>query len=160
MSMSRMGEKVKVGNHWTRNRLDARISGSTMAKQQFKAECDVNQIMRKFEKNGIIEHRNRYQGDYADVTGMVDYHQAMLAVTAAEEMFMTLPAAVRTRFHNDPGAFLSFVDDPANADEMLRMGLREDPSPPPSRIPPAEQNDAQASPAPAADTPGSISPDA
>ena len=41
----------------------------------------------------------------------------------AQEQFAALDAAVRSRFDNDPAKFLEFTADPANADEMVKMGL-------------------------------------
>jgi hypothetical protein len=38
-------------------------------------------------------------------------------------MFMSLPAKIRSRFQNDPGAFLDFVQNPENRDEMIELGL-------------------------------------
>lgn len=98
----------------------------SMTHQSFKEECDINRIMKKWEKTGIIEHRNTFEGNYADFTTVpTDYHTAMNSILAAEEMFMTLPAAVRKKFHNDPGEFLDFADNPENLQEMQEMGLTE-----------------------------------
>jgi hypothetical protein len=36
---------------------------------------------------------------------------------------MALPADIRFRFLNDPGRFVDFCSDPANRDEMSKMGL-------------------------------------
>ena len=91
--------------------------------QNFVKECDINTLMAQYEKNGIIDHFNRYKGEYADVTGTLDFHAAQNAVIAAGEAFMSLPARVRAKFANDPGAFLAFVEDSANEDEMRELGL-------------------------------------
>lgn len=99
----------------------------SMAKQSFRDECDINNIMKKYEKTGLLDHVNQYQGQYADLTGIVDYHTALNQVIAAEEAFMTLPAGIRSRFDNDPGNFLAFVDDPNNEEEMIKMGLKQVP---------------------------------
>ena len=87
-------------------------------------DADINNIMKRYERTGLLDHVNQYQGDYGDYTNVpVDYHDALNFVRNSQEMFMTLPAAVRARFDNDPGAFLKFVEDPANADAMVEMGL-------------------------------------
>ena len=91
--------------------------------QNFVKECDINVLMAQSERNGIIDHFNRYRGEYADVTGTLDFHAAQNAVIAAAEAFMSLPARVRAKFANDPGAFLAFVEDPENEDEMREIGL-------------------------------------
>lgn len=94
-----------------------------MTDQSFVKECDINSIMAKFVKTGILEHQSRYQGNYGDFTGAMDYQSALNAVMAADDMFMTLPAEIRAKFENDAGRFLDFVDDPNNMDQMVEMGL-------------------------------------
>lgn len=102
----------------------------SMTQQQFKDECDINVLLKNYEKGKAITHLNKYDGDYGDVTGAVDYHTACNIVLAAETAFETVPAQVRERFKNDPGAFLDFASDAANADEMRELGLmREIPAP-------------------------------
>jgi len=91
-------------------------------------ECDINTIMKKYEKTGVLEHRNTFEGQYGDFTDAPeDYHASMNAVIEADEMFQTLPAAMRRRFHNDPGAFIDFVGNPENQDELIKLGLAKAP---------------------------------
>ncbi len=105
--------------------------GESMAKQSFKAECDINTILKKYDKNGIITHLNKYNGQYGDVTEAVDYQTALNTVMAAEEAFMSLPAEIRTRFKNDPHEFLQFANEPTNGEEMVKMGLAHERRPAP-----------------------------
>ncbi|AXL14674.1 internal scaffolding protein [Microviridae sp.] len=99
-------------------------SGPSMTHQSMKAECDINNIMRKYERDGIISHRNTYEGQYGDFTDLPqDYQSSLNAVIDAQEMFLTLPARVRAKFENDPASFLEFVSDPRNQDEMIDLGL-------------------------------------
>ena len=92
--------------------------------QQHKAaECDINNIMSRYERDGILPHVNQYQGQYGDFTGVVDYQTALHLVQDAEDCFMSLPANIRKRFDNDPGQFFDFVSKPANVDEMISLGL-------------------------------------
>jgi phage internal scaffolding protein len=96
----------------------------SLTHQALSAECDINRIMQRFERTGVLEHRNRFEGAYGDFTDAPgDYQESMNAVLAAEEMFSTLPAKIRRRFHNDPGAFLDYVSNPDNQDEMISLGL-------------------------------------
>lgn len=110
-------------------------------RQQYKADADINNIMAKYIKTGMLSHVNRYNGQYADVTGLGDYQESMNMIRTAQDMFMTLPAKVRSRFNNDPGEFLAFVDNPDNRDELVALGLARKPAPesgaPPSGAPAA-----------------------
>lgn len=105
----------------------------SQTKQAFKDECDINNILRRFEKTAIVEHLNRHEGRYGDFTDVPQDYQACLdQVRNAEAMFMELPAKLRARFANNPGHFLAFVDDPANAQEMENLGLARRKAPPAS----------------------------
>lgn len=129
---------------WDVRRLYGYVSAlPSRTKQAMRDECDINNIMERYQKSGLITHVNRYEGRYEDLTNVVDYGTAFDIVKRAEEMFMTLPSGVRARFLNDPGVFLRFVDDPANAQELVELGLarRRDATPPgvPSGAPAGSQ---------------------
>lgn len=107
-----------------RERYPFYTTGVSATHQAHKDECDVNRIMAKWQKTGVLEHRNTYQGNYGDFTNLpMDYQESLNAVIAAEEMFSSLPGKVRKRFGNDPANFLEFVQDPSNRDEMIELGL-------------------------------------
>jgi phage internal scaffolding protein len=103
--------------------------GPGLAQQHFKDECDVNNILRKYQKTGLLDHVNRFQGDYADLSAVPDFQDSLNAVIDAQEAFMTLPSSIRKQFDNDPVQFLDFVHDPSNRDEMVKMGLAKAPAP-------------------------------
>lgn len=99
-------------------------------KQSFKAECDINNIMAKYQKTGLVEFVNKHQPQYGDVTGF-DFQASMNQVIAAQAMFDALPSSVRKRFHNDPAEFVAFMDDESQLEESYRLGLREKAQQPP-----------------------------
>lgn len=134
-------------------RVGLSFEGPGRTKQAFKKECDVNVIMAKYRKDGIISHFSAVQGRYGDFIDAPDYHEAMTQIADAQAAFFMLPAAVRKRFGNDPGAFLDFAQNPDNFSEMVKMGLAREPSadPAPEGLQPAPQGgaggEADASPA-------------
>lgn len=97
----------------------------SLTKQAEADACDINKIMARYEKTHMIDHFNKYQGDYADLGTSTSYHESLNAVLAAQAAFDTLPAEIRARFDNEPAKFLDFVDDPKNEDAMREMGLLE-----------------------------------
>lgn len=100
------------------------LDPKSLTHQSMAPECDINTIMRKYEKTGVLEHRNNFHGQYGDFADVpADYQESMNHVLAADEMFQTLPARIRRRFHNDPGAFIAYATDPSNQDELIAMGL-------------------------------------
>lgn len=105
-------------------RVHPRLHPKSLTHQAMAPECDINGIMKRYERTGILEHRNNFEGQYGHfIDGPADYHEAMNAVIEADEMFQTLPSGIRRRFHNDAGAFLDYANDPDNAEDMIRMGL-------------------------------------
>ncbi len=101
----------------------------SLTHQSMSADCDINNIMQRYEKTGVLEHVNNHQGDYGDFVSADDYHASMLKVIEAQDMFSSLPATIRSRFANDPAQFLDFVHNPDNRSEMASLGLLEDPVP-------------------------------
>ncbi len=109
-------------------------------KQAMRDECDINFIMKKFIKTGAVDHGNKFSGDYGYATS-VSFHDAMNLISKGESMFSELPAAIRDRFSNRVPDFLDFIQDPANAEEMVSLGLSEpgEPEAAPAAAAPATQ---------------------
>lgn len=99
--------------------------GKSKTRQSEADALDINNIMKKYEKTGVLPFAGR-EAFYADVSTMGDYREALAAVTMADEAFMALPAGVRSKFENDAAQFLDFCSDPSNREEMVEMGLIED----------------------------------
>lgn len=103
--------------------------GSPGAVQSFKKECDINQIMAKYQRTGMIEWLSRRDPEYLDCTGEA-FQEAMFTVIKAREMFAELPSSMRDRFKNDPGELLRFLGDEANRQEAIELGLVAKPDAP------------------------------
>lgn len=101
-------------------------SGESFVQQADFEKADINHILDRFVRTGILESVSRTQGSYGDFSDITDFHSALLQVEHAKESFMTLPATLRERFENDPGRFLDFVSNPANEAEMASLGLLND----------------------------------
>lgn len=99
-----------------------KCEGPGRTKQSFRDECDINGIMARFQRTGLIDAVNKIQPQYADVAGF-DFQFAMNQIIQAQDMFAELPSGIRKRFQNDPAAFVEFVGDPANEEEARRLGL-------------------------------------
>lgn len=87
------------------------FAGSGRTHQSFRDECNINNIMSRFEKTGIIEHTAKHQGYYGDLTqGPQDFRQALEMVREANNAFMELPSRVRKEFENSAAEFLDCVE--------------------------------------------------
>lgn len=94
----------------------------SVTQQQFKDECDINTIVRRFGLTGELpdDVRMPMSGDFTDAP---DFDTAMQLVVQAKEEFMRLPAELRSRFNNDPGRLIAFIEDDGNRDEARKLGL-------------------------------------
>lgn len=97
-----------------------------------KDSTDINLIMRKYEKTGLITHLNKRNAVFGDFSNVQDYQTACQAVIEANNAFMTIPARVRARFGNDPGQLIAFLANPANDKEAVQLGLKVVKEVPPS----------------------------
>lgn len=97
-------------------------SDPSLAQQQFKDECDINVLLTRFAITGQLPSGVRAP-QYGDFSAVTDYHSALNAVIEADRSFMEMPADIRSRFNNDPGAFVEFCSDPGNHDEAVKLGL-------------------------------------
>lgn len=96
--------------------------GQTPAQQQFKDDCDINSIMKRFQKTGAIDHVAQHQPQYGVHTPQ-SLHEAMNIVAQADSMFNDLPSSLRRRFNGSAAELLEFVQDPANESEAETLGL-------------------------------------
>lgn len=110
-------------------------SDPSLTRQEFAEECDINTIMKRYEGHNTGPNGLPNVGvpQYVDLSGMpTDLMGYMQLMQDAERAFMTLPAAVRREFDNDPIAFVDFASDPGNIDQMRAWDLAppaKDPGP-------------------------------
>lgn len=105
-----------------------------LTKQEFKEECDINVLLRRFAITGQMP-KNVRMPVYGDFDQINDFHSAVNAIALASEAFEQMPADIRSRFQNDPEAFTAFCLDERNRPEAERWGLVK---PPPKVDPPVE----------------------
>ena len=112
--------------------------GESLTKQSFADECDINKILERFSITGHIPEGVRAP-TFGDFTNIPTYQDALNAVIEAENSFMAMPAEVRSRFGNSAHAFVEFCSDPANLDEMRRLGLAVQAVTPPATVAPGAE---------------------
>lgn len=114
---------------WARANSEAnktKLSGVSRTKQAYKDVTDVNKIMSRFRKaNGVDYPLSGVGagGTFGDFSNITDYQSALEQVERAHVAFMSLPAVVRSKFHNNAAAFLDFCNNPDNIGEMRNLGL-------------------------------------
>lgn len=123
-----------------------RCEDPSLTNQSQAVDADINVIVKRFGITGQFPEGARLPS-YQDFEGIFDFRTAQEAVITARQRFMALPPEVRSRFGNDPAAFVDFASDPKNLPAMREMGLA-----PPAKTPPAEKT-LEAGAAPAASKP-------
>lgn len=85
----------------------------SLTRQADKDSCDVNRILARYAKDGVLTHVNNHPGVFADVAeiAVADYHDALNRVISAGQAFDALPSSVREFYRNDPALFLAAVED-------------------------------------------------
>lgn len=90
--------------------------------QSHKDQCDINNIIRKYDKTGVITHVSKFEGQFGDMTGL-DFKDCQDKVIGAKRMFDELPSPIRKRFNNSPYDLLLFMEDPGNREEAISLGI-------------------------------------
>jgi hypothetical protein len=93
-----------------------------LTEQAHKKQCDMNFILRKYQKTGLIDHVKQHQGRYDDVS-VQDFTEAMHTVSEANQMFESLPSFIRQKVGGTVEGFLDFVQNPNNKEELARLGM-------------------------------------
>lgn len=109
-------------------------TGKGLTKQSHRDETNINYIMAKYNKTGLLTFGSTHQPEYMAIKD-TDFQSAMNTVVRANEMFAELTSTLRKKFNNNPEEFFRYVHDPANLDEMYELGLAVRPPPPPDPAP-------------------------
>lgn len=109
MTKKAAANPYKVRPHYHRELVSTEFKEDSMTVQSFKDSCDINNIMKKYQRTGVIDHINVYEPQYGEVDGTT-FTEAMQTVANATTMFMDLPGRVREAFDHDPAKFLDYVD--------------------------------------------------
>ncbi len=98
--------------------------GESLTQQQFKAECDVNNILAKYKRTGMLTHIHKHQGNFGDFSSIEDYQTSLGKLMQAQQNFESLPSELRAKFENDPAKLISFLSDEKNNAEAVKLGLK------------------------------------
>lgn len=114
---------IHFRTHYHRVKTPGIECGGGRTKVNHANECDINQIMKKFQKTGVLPETIKKNPQYGNFAEAHTYQEAQNIVILAQEQFQGLPSAVRERFGNDPQNFLAYASNPQNAQGMVDLGL-------------------------------------
>lgn len=131
--------------NWGLTRQQTIIEGPSLTKQSEARACDVNEIVRKYDRTGVITHLQSAQAVFADVSEVGSYLDAVQQVESAQEAFMDLPSGLRAHFANDPARFIDWSTTATQEEredlygEITGRNRITDARPEPTASPPADQ---------------------
>lgn len=113
---------VEITKPYQTRRVQFEPKGESMTEQHHKDSVNINNIVERFQRTGVVEHRNEHRGEYG-FADAITFQEAMYTVTKGQQIFDELPSHIRKKFNHDPAEFLGFVQNPENAEEMVKLGL-------------------------------------
>lgn len=97
--------------------------GESMTQQSDLPQSDIHNIIKQFERTGVLNHDAKYQGTYGDFGSMPEFKEAQDLIAEAKSMFNELPATLRAEHGNDPALFLNWIQNPKNRDDIIDKGF-------------------------------------
>lgn len=112
-----------------RVRVQYSSSRPSRTKTTFASESDINVIVGRFLKTGLLPSRTQ-QPQFGDVSHIPTGTDALMAVRNAQLKFESLPLSLRKELDHDFTKFELWLRDPANLDRAAKLGLISIPKPP------------------------------
>lgn len=100
-----------------------KFEGAGRTRQSSRDECDINIMMKKYQRSGIAPAVNPFPATYGDFSQVDSFQAAQHQIASAEQAFAGLSSEIRSRFGNDPKQLLVFLEDHANRVEAEELGL-------------------------------------
>lgn len=69
-----------------RDRVSLKFDSPSMAKQSFKNECDINNIVKRYHTTGMISHISRSKPFYGDFIDSLEYRTALDKIREADAL--------------------------------------------------------------------------
>lgn len=120
-----MAKMVFKTGYGERQRVMTEPKGESLTQQHLAHDADVRNIIKQYDKTGLIANVQKGVAQYGDYSEVNEYREALDLIHNANAMFADLPSEVRQMFENNAGAFLEFASNPANEKKMVELGLKE-----------------------------------
>jgi phage internal scaffolding protein len=102
---------------------DVEFIEPTLTKQSFLEETDINNIVASNASFAPLTPEEYSKLNFADLGDGLDFQTNQNYIAQAQTAFFSLPATVRERFANNPSNLLDFVQNPANLEEAIALGI-------------------------------------
>ena len=106
-----------------------KTSGKSMTMQSFRDECDINNIIARYETTGFLVDpmvASRRTPSFGDFSKLPDYMEAQNIIAVVGEIFAALPARIREMFNNNAADYCAYITNPDNLDKALELDLGDE----------------------------------
>jgi hypothetical protein len=114
-------QQIKIMNKRLSKKLDC--SKVMLTDQSYKKVCDINNIMKVYERTKVMPHVTEKVARYIDNTGIPTIEEAHVIIKEAKEMFYELPAHVRKLMDHNPENMISVLQNPEYTDLLVKNGI-------------------------------------
>ena len=118
MATKKQGTTRRVAHYRPHARVQLVCDDPSLTRQSEAKAADINTIMRKYDRTGLISHLAAAEGVFVDVSGIGSYQESIQQVELARSHFMELPANLRAEFANDPAAYLDWSNQASEEDRQ------------------------------------------
>jgi len=116
------------------NRRQTEFKKPSLTQQHHANDVNINKIIERFNKTGVLGDGLQRRGNYADVSLFGDFGECQRRIEAARESFASLPVQVKKLAGNDPSRLWDVLNNPENRQLLEKAGVLktpEKPVPPP-----------------------------
>ena len=106
-----------------RRRYVSTPEGASMTKQDPANRSNINNIMAKYRKSGVISHLSARQPTYGDFSLVTDLQGALDTVATLTDEFMALDASIRKAADNNPETYFQMLATPEGVEALEAAGL-------------------------------------
>lgn len=113
-----------INNRWDkRARTAVEPRGKSRTKQSEAKETDINTIVKRHQRTGVVTHLARRAPQYGDFSQSVLLQEALNLVHESDDAFAALPSEVRKAAGNDPVRLLEMLADLEETEQLVGAGL-------------------------------------
>jgi len=109
-----------------RRRVQFATVGESMTKQEYGDETNINTIVERWAKTGLLTSMNTGTPLYADVSEVPDFRGSLDVIRKTQEAFDSLPPKLREKFNNSAEQLIDFISKAENRQEAVKLGLIQD----------------------------------
>jgi hypothetical protein len=99
-----------------------------LTKQSFQDECDIHNIIKQYDKTGLVTHINETKPHYIDHTQVPSREDMLNHSTHIQQQFDQLPINIKKRFHNNMEEYAQHLQQQLEDASASQQGKEADSS--------------------------------